>query len=217
MANIVDMKVASRVAGRKGPSKRLRVQGQFPAVVYGHGEPDSIAVATRDFEHMLKTSKEGSRTLLRFAGHGNDGETVLIKSMDRDPVTEKMVHADFYRVKMDEKIEIAIPVHAKGTARGVKEGGLLNFAMHHVTVSCFPADVPHDIVIDVTNLGFNDAVHISDLPKIEGVEFVEEATAVVLAVQPPKAEKAEDAAAPEGAAEPEVIAKGKKEEEEAGD
>lgn len=219
MATVLDLQTEARQPGRKGPSRRLRVAGNVPAVVYGHGEAQPISFSLHDFEGMLNKSPDGIRTLLRLQGL-KDGEpdTVIIKSLDRDPVTERILHADFYRIRMDEEVEVAIPVHLSGVAKGVKEGGVLNHVLHTITVRCLPTDTPHDIPVDISKLGVNDSISVGDLPKDEKITWLVEDDEVIVAVNPPRG-TATDEEAEEGeeGAEPEVIGKGKDDEEEGKD
>jgi large subunit ribosomal protein L25 len=212
MATVLDLQTQARQPGRKGPSRRLRVAGNIPAVVYGHGESQPISFSLHDFEGLMSKSPDGIRTLLRLQGlKEGDPETVIIKKLDRDPVTERIVHADFYRIRMDEEVEVAIPVHLSGTPRGVKEGGTLNHALHAITVRCLPTDTPHDIPVDISNLGMNESITVGDLPKNEKVTFLAEAGEVIVAVNPPRGTTGDEEG--EGGAEPEVIGKGKADED----
>lgn len=212
MASVFDLQTQSRTPARKGPSKRLRVAGRIPAIVYGHGAPQPVSFSLHEFEILLQKSPDGVRTLFRLAGLGSgEPDTVLIKKLDRDPVTERVIHADFYRIRMDEAVEVAVPVHLIGTARGVKEGGIMNHALHHITVRSLPALTPHDIKVDVSGLGMNEAVRVRDLPAIDGVEYLVDGDETIVGVIPPRGAGAEEAPAEGGAAEPEVITKGKQE------
>src|SRR5262249_41100862 len=134
-------------------------------------------------------------------------------------IKESLLHADFYRIAMDVAIRVTVPINIRGEARGVKvDAGILELIMREIEVECLPGDIPEHIDIDVSDLGLNGALRVSDLPASAKVKILEGADQVVVHVVSVKEEAAAPtAAAPEGEAaapaEPEVLKKGKKEEE----
>jgi large subunit ribosomal protein L25 len=132
-----------------------------------------------------------------------------------DPISRKMTHIDFVRILMDEKVKTTVPVHIVGTAIGVKEGGILDWHIREVHIECLPNQIPDKIDVDVTALGSHDFLCIRDLQLPEGVKVLEDGDRNIVGVTHAKAEavpaEAEAGAVP---AEPEVISKGKKTEEE---
>jgi large subunit ribosomal protein L25 len=195
----------------------------IPAVVYG-GKGDSVAVAV-DPKTLLKVlrSEAGRNTILSL-DLGDGGKTsAILKSWQVDPIDEKFLHADFYRIAMDVALKVKVPIQTKGEARGVKvDAGILEIIMREVEVECLPGDIPERIEIDVTDLGIHGALRVSDLKISDKVKILDEADQIVVHVVSVKEEAAPTAAAPaEGEAgaapaapaEPEVMKKGKKEEE----
>ena len=192
-------------------ARRVRRSGRLPAVLYGHEEAaQSLAVPYEDFEAVLHA---GTRMVdLEMEGAT---QKVLIKEVQHDPLGDRLLHVDFVRVAMDERVEIEVPLEVHGTAAGVKAGGTLDVLLHEVTIECLPGDIPEVIRVRVTDLEINDTIHLGDVPLPEGVRLLDEPETPVVVVHPPKAE--EEAAAPEeGPTAPEVITREAAEETEAG-
>src|SRR6185295_3726953 len=134
-----------------------------------------------------------------------------------DPVTHQVLHADFYRVAMDKALEVTVPVTIKGEPKGVKQqGGILEFIRREIVVSCLPADIPEHIEVDVSELMLHQGIRLRDIATNPRWTPITEGEAMLVHVIMPKAEEVaatEPAAATAAPAEPEVIKKGKKEEE----
>jgi large subunit ribosomal protein L25 len=222
MAEIL-VSAQSRTERGKNEARRLRAKGMIPAEVYG-GKGESVAVAV-DPKTLLKVlrSEAGRNTILSL-DLGDGGKTsAILKSWQVDPIDEKFLHADFYRIAMDVALKVKVPIQTKGEARGVKvDAGILEIIMREVEVECLPGDIPERIEIDVTDLGIHGALRVSDLKISDKVKILDEADQIVVHVVSVKEEAAPTAAAPaEGEAgaapaapaEPEVMKKGKKEEE----
>jgi large subunit ribosomal protein L25 len=207
----------------KNAARRLRRQGLIPAIVYG-GKGDNVAVAV-DPKALIKVlrSEAGRNAILKLDIGGGTPANAILKSWQVDPIKENFLHADFYRIAMDVAIRVNVTVSVKGEARGVKvDAGILELILREIEVECLPGDIPERIEVDVTDLGINDALRISDLPVNEKVKMLEAPEQVVVHVISVKEEAAAPGAAPaaEGEAapaEPEVVKKGKKEEETAGE
>jgi large subunit ribosomal protein L25 len=181
----------------------------------------SVAVDPKVLLRVLR-SETGRNTILKL-DLGTEGKTsAILKQWQMDPVKESFLHADFYRIAMDVALQVKVPVAVKGEARGVKtDGGILELIMRFIEVECLPGDIPERIEIDVTDLGINDSLRISNVlvnPKIKILEDADQVVVHVIAVKEEAAPVAGAAPAaegetPAGAAEPEVVKKGKKEEE----
>jgi len=214
MAEIV-LEVARREATGKEVAKKLRRAGKLPAVVYGgHRDPVSITVDEKDLSDLIRKSEHGARSVFLLHLAGSDQKRhAMIKDVVVDPITRKMQHVDFVRVLMDEKVRVAVPLHHEGTSAGVKLGGMLDFQIRELHVECLPGQIPDEIKIDVTELNIGDVVRISDLQLPEGVKVLEDLERVIVSVHGRKAE--EETTEEEGAepAEPEVLKKGKTEED----
>ena len=207
----------------KNEARRLRAAGRMPGVVYGTRKdgslPQGIAVSVdpKQVARILH-SDSGVNSLinLRFDG----GETrVMVKEYQVDPVTHQLLHADFYQLAMDKAITVMVPIAIRGEARGVKtQGGLLDFVTREIEVECLPTDIPEHIDVDVTEMLLNQSIRLRDLPVSPKWKAVSEPDTMIVHIVMPKAEESAQAAATEGAApgaaEPEVIKKGKEEKEE---
>ena len=210
--NIV-VEVNERTDLGKNASRRHRRNGDVPGVVYGLGRPPvSVAVGSRKIEHVLGL-ETGKNTIFTLSLAGQDrSRAVMIKALQRDPVTERLVHVDFVRVDLEREVTVGVPIRLVGIAEGVKnEGGIMEFVQRQVEVSCLPGDIPEHIDVDVSALHVNQHLAVKDLAVPAKVTIVDDAEAIVCVVAVPKVEEApvvEEAAA-EAPAEPEVIKKGK--------
>ncbi|MBI3193833.1 MAG: 50S ribosomal protein L25 [Ignavibacteriae bacterium] len=190
----------------------LRQQGKVPGVFYIIGEQNiPIAVTEKNLKPVVYTS-EAQIVNLQL----NTGETkpCILRDVQYDALTEKPIHFDLQGLREDRKITLEIPILVTGqTPVGVKDGGLLQHFVHKLKISALPKDIPNHIEIDGTELKINHFVHVSDL-KLENVTVLDHATLAIIGVVPPTVEKEATPGVVEEAVEPEVIAKGKKPEEE---
>lgn len=213
----ITLEVQDRNDAGKGVARKLRAQGVIPAVVYGgHRDPAKITVNRKAISELIQKSEHGVRSIFLLKMAGTDQQRhAMIKDIQMDPISRKMTHIDFVRVLMDEKIKTTVPVHIVGTAAGVKEGGILDWHIREVHIECLPNQIPDKIDVDVTALGSHEFLCVRDLQLPEGVKVLEDPERNIVGVTHAKAEAApaegEAGAAP---AEPEVISKGKKTEEE---
>ncbi len=220
MAEIV-VSAKGRTDRGKNAARRLRREGFIPAVVYGgKGGNFAVAVDPKSLQKVLR-SEAGRNAILKLDIAGQGATNAILKSWQVDPIRESFLHADFYRIAMDVAIRVTVPIQVKGEARGVKvDAGILELIMREIAVECLPGDIPEHIDVDVSDLGINGALRVSDLPVSEKVKILEGADQVVVHVVSVKEEVVAapgvvapvegEAAAP---AEPEVLKKGKKEEE----
>lgn len=210
----VTLEVTRREQTGKEVAKKLRRDGKVPAVVYGgHKEPVAITVDRKAVSELVIKGDHGIRSVFLLKMAGTDQQRhAMIKEITIDPLTRRMKHIDFVRVVMDEKIKVTVPVHINGTAAGVKEGGLLDWQVRELHIECLPTAIPDTIEVDVSALGIHDYVRVKDLPLPEGAKVLDDPERVVAGVTQARVEVPEPGA--EGAvAEPEVIKKGKPEDE----
>lgn len=214
----LNLEVTRREGTGKGIARRLRVDGKVPAVVYGaHRDAVPITVDRKAVTELIQKSQHGIRSIFLLKMSGTDqSRHAMIKDIQINPISRKLTHIDFVRVLMDEKVRVAIPVHVSGLALGVKEGGILDFQVRELHVECLPGQIPDTIDIDVTPLGAHDYYRIADLKLPEGVKVLDDPDRVVVGVTQLRAEVEEvpAEAVEEAVAEPEVIKKGKVEEDE---
>jgi large subunit ribosomal protein L25 len=211
------LEVTRRELLGRGESGRLRRAGKIPAVLYGGAsEAESLSVDPKELSRILH-SQSGVNTLIGLKLDGAGATRVLVKAYQLDPVTHKLLHADFYRVAMDKVLRVTVPVHLTGEAKGVKaQGGVVDFVHREVVIECLPANIPGHITVDVTELMLHDGVRVRDLPPVETWTAVSDADMLIVHVISPKVEEAPApadavaaAATPAAPAEPEVIKKGK--------
>jgi large subunit ribosomal protein L25 len=218
------LEATTRDSFGKNEARRTRRDGRVPGVLYGGGGSQpaiAIAVEPRALLKILH-SESGQNTLISMKLAGAGDTRVLVKDFQLDPVTHAVLHADFFRVAMDRLLQVTIPVTVHGEPKGVKQqGGVLEFVRREVVIECLPADIPEHIVIDVSELMLHEGVRVRDVATDPKWKAVTEGEAMLVHVIMPKAE--EVVAPVEGAvvaaatapAEPEVIKKGKKDEDEA--
>jgi large subunit ribosomal protein L25 len=204
----------------KGPNRRLRVAGKIPAVLYGHKSQNmALEVDPKDIFKILH-SDSGENTIFQLQVPGKEKINCLIKEYQLEPVSHRLLHADFYEVAMDEVLEVDVPLEVIGEAYGVKtEGGLLDIVHRELRVECLPGDIPENIEVDVTELKIGDHIRVKDLKISEKIKILDDPETVVVAVEHPRAEEPVAAAVPatEAEQEPEVIKKGKAVEAEEGE
>ena len=190
----------------------LRKEGKVPAIFYSkHHDPLPVQFAERAIHPLVFTSKT---SLISLNVEGHEELDCIIKDVQFDPVTEKIVHIDLLGLKKGEKIQIEVPVQLVGNPIGIKEGGILQHTLHKVEIECLPADIPEHLEIDVVNLKLGQAIHAGDL-KFDNFVILNSPESIIASVTHPKVEK-EAAVAGETPAvtEPEVIAKGKAQDKE---
>jgi large subunit ribosomal protein L25 len=213
----VTLEVQDRNDAGKGVARKLRAQGQIPAVVYGgRRDPAKISVDRKAIAELIHKSEHGVRSIFLLKMAGTDQQRhAMIKDIQMDPISRKMTHIDFVRVLLDEKIRVSVPLHIVGVAKGVKEGGILDWHIREIHVECLPNQIPDKIDVDVSELDAHDFLTIRDIKLPEGVKVLDDPDRNVVGVTHAKIEVA-PVEVVEGVvpAEPEVITKGKKTEEE---
>src|SRR5688500_16516018 len=164
MAEIV-VTAKGRTDRGKNAARRIRREGLIPAVVYGgKGETLAVSVDPKALQKVLR-SEAGRNAILKLDIADQGATNAILKSWQVDPVKENFLHADFYRIAMDVAIRVTVPIATKGEARGVKvDGGILELILREIEVECLPGDIPERIEVDVTDLGINGAVRVSELP-----------------------------------------------------
>lgn len=209
------LKASERKQFNKSAVRKIRKEGKVPGVFYSkHNPPLHIDVVDTSINPLVFTSKTH---LISLEIEGQEERECIIKDIQFDPVTDKVIHFDLLGLTKGEKIILEVPVQLVGTPVGVKEGGVIQHVMHKLEVECLPRNIPEHIVVDVSALKLGDSIHIGDL-QIEEVEFVDPKESLIVQVTHPKVQEEVAPAAEEGVeeepTEPEVIAKGKAEEKE---
>jgi large subunit ribosomal protein L25 len=209
------IRATAREGRGKNDARRARRNGQVPVTIYGGATEAVAALAPLSELAAILRSDTGRNTIFTVDIDGVEATEVMFADRQIDPVRSRLVHADFKRLVKGEKIEATVPLRLIGEPFGVREeAGMLEQLVREVEIRCQPRDIPEHIDVDVTNLKVHDVLHVSDIPVAEGIEILEEPDTAIATVGVVKEEPT--AAAPlegEVPAEPEVIGKGKKEDE----
>ncbi len=205
-----------RLGRGKNDARRARRDGMVPITVYGGGGETVAAVApARDLAAILR-SESGRNTIFTIEVDGMGASEVMFHDRQIDPIKGRLIHADLARLVKGQKIEVTVPLHLIGEPIGVKEKqGVLEQIIREIQIKCEPRDIPDALELDVSNLDVHDVLHASDIPVAEGVEILTDAEQVIATVGIVKEEELAVTTPVEGEepAEPEVIGKGKKDEE----
>ena len=213
--NVV-IEVERRHETGKNSANRLREKDLIPAVIYGGGsgmEALSLAVPRKALQLLFRKGLHENAVFLLSLKGTDQKRHVMVRDVTVHPVSRALLHVDFVRVLLDKKLKVRVPIEVVGTAVGVKMGGLLGVVTHELYVECLPADIPRTIPVDVTALEAGQALRVSDLPAGEKVRLLDRPDLVVAHVSLHRGEEAPAAEAAAAAPEPEVLKKGKKEEE----
>jgi large subunit ribosomal protein L25 len=205
------IQVLKRERTGKGGSRESRRNGMIPGVVYGGGK-DSVPIQLdrKTFVEMMKKSdSENPIFLLKLSDSGQERHAIL-RDLQRDPVSRMVIHLDFQRIEMNQKVHVTVPVELVGTAVGVKtEGGLLEFITRELKIECLPGDIPNHIEVDISGLHVGQHVEAGALQLPNGVTLFDDPEKVIVTLGHVRTE---ESAAEGDRAEPEVIKRGKTEE-----
>ncbi len=174
----------------KGVARKLRAAGRIPGICYRrNAESIAVSLDPSELDRVLRKASSGINTLLdlKVAGGGDfDGRQVLVKELQRDPISGAYLHADLYAVDLKQTIHVSIPIQIKGSAIGVTlGGGILDHATRELDVECLPNAIPEDIAVDVSELEIGDSIHVRDLEVAEGVEILNDPDVSVVSVVAP--------------------------------
>ena len=203
-----------RKTGSKQARKIVRKEGKVPGVFYSKRDaPIHLSVSEKALSSLVYTAETHLISL-----KVNEKELdCVIKDIQFDPITDKVVHFDLIGLTTGEKFQLEVPVQLNGTPLGIKEGGIIQHLIHKLEIECLPKDIPQHININISELNIGDAIHVKDL-SFENITFLNPKDSVIVSVTHPKVEKEPvevEEIAEEEQTEPEVIGKGKTEEEEA--
>jgi large subunit ribosomal protein L25 len=200
----------------KNEARRLRVKGSMPAVVYGGPSGATpVAVSPKELTKILN-SKTGHNTIFNLGVNG-DSTPVMIVDWQYDPITDSLLHVDLKRIDLTKRITVKVPVITQGDPKGVKlQGGIQDVVTREIEIECLPDDIPEQFVVNVSELLIGQNIRAADIPLEGSLKLVSLPDTVITHVISIKAEEpavAEAVAEVAPASEPEVIKKGKKEEE----
>lgn len=186
---VIDAEPRTRLG--KGSARALRRAGKVPVVVYGGDRRETLALAVQERDLMkILRSPRGLNTIFQLQLQGAT-VPVIIKDWQADPIKGTLLHADLVRIDMTKVTRVRIPVELVGEPIGVKaQGGLLDFATHHLEVECLPADIPESIRVDVSALEIGDHISVKDLNVGERMRILEDPERVIASVLAPRVEEA---------------------------
>lgn len=177
------MNIELRSKTGKGISRQLRSADMVPGVVYGKGmDPMAVSIKYRDLQSAM-SGEGGQNNLITLVGGGSlDQSMAIVVDLQRDAIKGTYKHVDLHRINMNEKLRVTVPIVLKGTAIGVKEGGLLDLAHHELHVECLPGDIPDHIEIDITALKVAHSIHVSEIALPQGVKILDNPKIPVVSV-----------------------------------
>lgn len=204
------LKAATRAERGKGAAGRDRKAGQIPGVLYGGGgDAVSLKLDAKEFDRLVHSGGEHAIVQLEVEDAPKLSSPAMLKSVDHHPVRGDILHADFLRIRLDERITTLVSLELVGRCKGVVEGGVLDFQLREVEVECLALEVPEKIEVDTSELGIGDSLHVEQITAPPNVTIVTDPTRSIVAVHAPRvvksaaeeAEEAEAAAVAEAAAE----------------
>jgi large subunit ribosomal protein L25 len=211
------LKAKKREIGTKGAINQLRKDGFVPGVYYSKGK-DQITFSVEEvvLNKLVFTSETN---IIQLSIDDEESIGCIIKDVQFDPVTDKVVHIDMQGITLGQVMQVEIPINFIGSAIGVQEGGILQEQLHKLEIECLPRNIPQNLEVDVTELNIGDSIHVREL-EYENVKILTNEEATVVSVAQPRLEEEEEEEVDvdvdvdeDEIAEPEVISKGKTEEE----
>ena len=218
------LQVNTREEKGKQAMKKLRQEGFVPGVLYGPGkDPSLLSINSRELFNLLHSYGRNVVVNLNI-GDGQKNVKTFIFEIQHDPITDNIIHVDFKHISLDVKIHVAVPVHLEGIPVGVRsDTGITEHIMHTIEIRCFPIEIPEEIVINIEDLEIGDSIHVKDIGE-KNFEILSEKERTVVHVIAPKVVavveeveevvEGEELEIEEEPAEPEVIGKEDKKEEE---
>jgi large subunit ribosomal protein L25 len=216
MSDTAVLEAKPRATAGKQMSKQLRTVGSVPAVVYG-SEIDSVKCSVDQKAFKALINDFGRNAIVSLKVKGDQDYETIVKDIQRHPVSWDVLHIDFHRISMTQRLVVDVLIHPEGIPLGVRnDDGILEQMLHSIEVECLPTNIPETMLFDVTELEIGDTIHVSDLGTPEGATIVTEGDRSVFALIPPSVRKEDeedeedDEALEDESAEPEVIERGKK-------
>lgn len=194
--NNIELKAETRTTTGNNPARALRRSGRTPAILYGpEAQPVMLSIDTSEMENIIKQGNVGRSIFNLAVDSGKKSRAAMIKELQTHPVSQDILHIDFYEVNMDRKVKVMVPVVTTGKSVGVEMGGMLQIIRRELEVLCLPNAIPQEIVIDITELDIGHSVHVEDISLEGDVEIPHEVDFTVLTILSPK--KAEEEAVEE--------------------
>lgn len=200
---MLELAAARRLSTGKEKNRKRLGQGMVPGVIYGKGlETRPLEFERRDLEKFLTTARRGTVVVKMSVTDGADAKEsfAVLKDVQTDPLTDRVIHVDFYEVALGRKFRIEVPLKLRGKAAGIELGGVLEQVVRNLEVECTPDSVPELIEVNVSHLGIGQSLHLGDVVFPAGVQPIEKDLKMTIAsVHTPKVEEVVTAAPEEGA------------------
>jgi len=198
------LKAVKREDHTTSATKKLRGQGQVPAVVYGK-DKETKSIAVNSIELVKTVRDEGRNAIISLDVENDKPVDVMLHDYQMDMLKDELIHADFYIVDMSEEMDVDVAIRLEGEAAGTKEGGVLQQPLFELVVRAKPNNIPDEIVVDVSDLDIGDSITIADLPKSDKYEILEEEDTAVATVTAPTEEEDLEPSDEDESAEPELV------------
>lgn len=198
------LKAVKREDHTTSATKKLRGQGQVPAVVYGK-DKETKSIAVNSIELVKTVRDEGRNAIISLDVENDKPVDVMLHDYQMDMLKDELIHADFYIVDMSEEMDVDVTIRLEGEAAGTKEGGVLQQPLFELVVRAKPNNIPDEIVVDVADLDIGDSITIADLPKSDKYEILEEEDTAVATVTAPTEEEDLEPSDEDESAEPELV------------
>lgn len=216
----VTLSAQLRTGSGKGAARAMRRAGFVPGIIYGHGEETrACKVDAKELERLV-TSVAFESTIIDLKIDDGDIPQVLIREIQIHPYRSELLHVDFLAIRKGEKVKLSVPVQITGVAPGVKEGGIMEHLRHEVEIRTIPSKIPDLLELDSSEMGIGDQLTVADIVVSDDVEILTDLSAAIAQVVPPTVHKVEEeeveeveGEVEEGAEEPELVGRGKAEEE----
>jgi len=193
----LEIQVEARTKQRKRDARRLLRAGKIPAILYGPKmAPVALALDKKEFSRRVAGLQGSHLVRMKSAAAELAEKVALVQDMQFHPITDDVIHADFYEVDLSARIQVHVPLHFIGKAVGIVNGGILQPILREIEVECLPLDIPEFFDVDVSALDIGDSVHIEDLHMPEGVVSMAEDNLALVTVVPPTVEAEAATAAP---------------------
>jgi large subunit ribosomal protein L25 len=177
------LNIELRTKTGKGISRQLRSAGRLPGVVYGKGvEPTAISLDQRELQKTISGDGAMNSLITLNGGEGLNGLVVIVADLTVDPLRGTPKHVDLHKVNMDEKVRVEVNIKLKGTSKGVKDGGLLEFVKHTVELECLPALIPAHLDLDITDLTIGHSIHAADIQLPANVRLLDDPKTSIVSV-----------------------------------
>ncbi|MBI5419248.1 MAG: 50S ribosomal protein L25 [Deltaproteobacteria bacterium] len=199
---MLDLAAARRQGTGKELNRKRLVQGKVPGVIYGKGiETRPLEFERRELEKFLSTARRGTVVVRVNVKDGADAKEsfAVLKEVQTDPLTDRVIHVDFYEVALGQKFRIEVPVRIRGKAAGIELGGVLEQVVRSLEVECTPDNVPEHLDVNVSHLGIGQSLHLGDVAFPPGVQPVEkDMKMTIVSVHTPRVEEVVTVAPAEG-------------------